>query len=292
MKILLTGVSGQVGRELRCTLAPLGELIAADRSALDLSCPDTVRAAVQRLRPDLIVNPAAYTAVDLAESEADLARRVNADAPAELAHAAAERGIPLVHFSTDYVFDGTQAGAYVETDPPCPRSVYGATKYAGEAAIQAQNAPHLIFRTAWVYGLYGRNFLRTIQRLAAERDTLSVVNDQFSAPTWARMVAEGATLAVSRWLTRANLENDSGVYHLTCQGRASWHDFAQAILADCAQRTGKTTALHAIPSTAWPTPAARPANSQLDSSKLANTFGVRLPDWQAALALCLESAVD
>ncbi len=284
MRILLTGISGQVGWELQRTLAPLGEVIAAGRGVLDLADTASIRRRVAALAPDLIVNPAAYTAVDKAESESGLAHAINAAAPGELAAC----GIPLVHFSTDYVFDGKKAGAYTEADAPNPLGVYGASKLAGERAVQRAGVPHLILRTSWIYGLRGRNFLLTMQRLARERDALNVVNDQFGAPTWSRLVAEATSLAIARWLLGPDQTATSGVYHVSCSGRTSWHGFAAAILANLAATEGKLARLSAIPSSAYPTPAMRPANSQLECGKLAATFGVRLPDWEEALALCLE----
>lgn len=288
MRILLTGVNGQVGWELQRTLAPLGEVIVVDRSRLDLVDSAAIRRSVEAIAPDLIVNPAAYTAVDKAESEPDLAHAINAVAPGELAQAAAARGIPIVHFSTDYVFDGRKQGAYSEDDAPNPLGVYGATKLAGEQAIQRAGIPHLILRTSWVYGLRGRNFLLTMQRLARERDTLAVVDDQFGAPTWSRLIAEATALAIARWLDRPDQTATSGIYHLSCGGRTSWHGFTAAILAHSAKPDEKLASLKAIPSTGYPTPAARPANSQLACDKLAARFGVRLPDWETALDLCLE----
>jgi dTDP-4-dehydrorhamnose reductase len=285
VRILLTGINGQVGWELQRTLAPLGEVIAADRSVLDLADTASIRPAVAALAPDLIVNPAAYTAVDKAESEPELAHAINAMAPGELA----DCGIPLVHFSTDYVFDGQKPGAYAEDDAPNPLGVYGATKLAGERAVQQAGIPHLVLRTSWVYGLRGRNFLLTMQRLARERDSLAVVDDQFGAPTWSRLIAEATALTVARWLDRSDPAADSGVYHLTCGGRTSWHGFTAAILTRQARTDEKLASLSAIPSSGYPTPAARPANSQLNCDKLAATFGVRLPDWETALALCMGS---
>jgi len=288
VRILLTGVNGQVGWELQRTLAPLGEVIAADRGLLDLADTASIRRTVAAIAPDLIVNPAAYTAVDKAESEPGLAYAVNADAPGELAQAAAARGIPLVHFSTDYVFDGRQPVAYTEADAPNPLGVYGASKLAGEQAVQRSGSTHLILRTSWVYGLRGRNFLLTMQRLACERDSLTVVDDQFGAPTWSRLVAEASALTIARWLDRPDRAAVSGIYHLSCGGRTSWHGFAAAILAQPAATDGKLARLTAIPGCDYPTPAARPLNSQLDCGKLAAVFGVRLPAWESALALCLE----
>jgi dTDP-4-dehydrorhamnose reductase len=268
---------------LQRTLAPLGEVIAADRSVLDLADTAGIRRSVAAIVPDLIVNPAAYTAVDKAESEPELAHAINALAPGELAAC----GVPLVHFSTDYVFDGRKAGAYTEDDTPNPLGVYGASKLAGEQAVARAGIPHLILRTSWVYGLRGRNFLLTMQRLARERDTLSVVDDQFGAPTWSRLIAEATALVVARWMDRPDQIATSGIYHLTCGGRTSWHGFTAAILARLAGTEAKLARLTAIPTSGYPTPAARPANSQLDCGKLAATFGVRLPDWENALALCL-----
>jgi dTDP-4-dehydrorhamnose reductase len=288
VRILLTGVNGQVGWELQRTLAPLGEVIAAGREQLDLADTAHIHRSVAAIAPDLIVNPAAYTAVDKAESEPELAHAINAAAPGELAQAAAARGIPLVHFSTDYVFDGRKPGAYTEADTPNPLGVYGASKLAGEQAVARAGIPHLILRTSWVYGLRGRNFLLTMQRLARERDTLAVVDDQFGAPTWSRLIAEATALVVARWLDRPNRAASSGIYHLSCGGRTSWHGFTAAILAHLAATDGKLARLTAIPSSGYPTPAARPPNSQLDCGKLADTFGVHLPDWEQALALCLE----
>jgi dTDP-4-dehydrorhamnose reductase len=283
VRILLTGVNGQVGWELQRTLAPLGEIIAVGRNRLDLADTVSIRSAVAALAPDLIVNPAAYTAVDWAESEPELAHAINATAPAELAAC----GVPLVHFSTDYVFDGCKPGAYAEEDVPNPLGGYGASKLAGEQAVQQAGIPHLILRTSWVYGLRGRNFLLTMQRLARERDRLAVVDDQFGAPTWSRLIAEASALTIARWLDRSDLAADSGIYHLACGGHTSWHGFTAAILAHQARTDEKLASLAAIPTSGYPTPAARPANSQLNCDKLAATFGVRLPDWESALALCL-----
>lgn len=288
MRILLTGVNGQVGWELQRTLAPLGEVIAADRNRLDLADTSSIRRAVDAIAPDLIVNPAAYTAVDKAETEPELAQAINVAAPGELAQAAAARGIPLVHFSTDYVFDGRKHAAYTEADAPNPLGVYGATKLAGEQAVARAGAPHLILRTSWVYGLRGRNFLLTMQRLLRERDSLAVVDDQFGAPTWSRLIAEATALVIARWLDRPDQTASSGVYHLGCGGRTSWHGFTAAILAHLARADGRLASLTAIPTSGYPTPAARPANSQLNCDKLAAAFGVRLPDWETALALCLD----
>jgi dTDP-4-dehydrorhamnose reductase len=287
VRILLTGAGGQVGWELQRTLAPLGEVIAADRTVLDLADTAGIRRTVAAIAPDLIVNPAAYTAVDQAESEPGLANAINAVAPGELAAC----GIPLVHFSTDYVYDGKKPDAYTEADAPNPLGVYGASKLAGDQAVLQSGAPHLILRTGWVYGLRGRNFLLTMQRLARERDTLAVVNDQFGAPTWSRLIAEATALTIARWLDRPDQNATSGIYHLSCGGRTSWHGFAAAILARLAGTETNLARLKAIPTSGYPTPAARPANSRLNNDKLEATFGVRLPGWENALALCLEQTL-
>ncbi len=289
--ILLTGASGQVGWELQRTLSTLGRVVAPSHTEFDLARPDTLAAGLRAIKPDLIVNPAAYTAVDQAESEQELAYAVNAEAPLALAKEAARRGITLVHFSTDYVFDGSQFGAYAEYDAPRPLGVYGASKQAGEELVQASGAEHLILRTSWVYGLRGRNFLLTMQRLARERDKLSVVADQFGAPTWARSIAEATAQMLVLWLAPGATADDrqrlSGIYHLSCGGRVSWHGFAEAILQDMQNRGEKVPALKAITTAEYPTPAQRPANSVLSNEKLQQTFGVRMPAWQEALALCL-----
>jgi dTDP-4-dehydrorhamnose reductase len=289
--ILLTGASGQVGWELQRTLATLGRVVAPSHAEFDLARPDTLADALRAIKPDLIVNPAAYTAVDQAETEQELAYAINAEAPLALAREAARRGITLVHYSTDYVFDGTQFGAYAEYDALRPLGVYGASKQAGEELVQASGADHLIFRTSWVYGLRGKNFLLTMQRLARERDKLAVVADQFGAPTWARSIAEATAQVLALWLspgaTAADRQRLSGIYHMSCGGRVSWHGFAEAILQDMQNRGEKIPALKAISTTEYPTPAQRPANSVLSNEKLQQTFGVRMPDWQHALALCL-----
>lgn len=289
--ILLTGASGQVGWELQRTLATLGRVVAPSHAEFDLARPDTLADALCAIKPDLIVNPAAYTAVDQAETEQELAYAINAEAPLALAREAARRGITLVHYSTDYVFDGTQFGAYAEYDALRPLGVYGASKQAGEELVQASGADHLIFRTSWVYGLRGKNFLLTMQRLARERDKLAVVADQFGAPTWARSIAEATAQALALWLapgaTAADRQRLSGIYHMSCGGRVSWHGFAEAILQDLQNRGEKIPALKAISTAEYPTQAQRPANSVLSNEKLQQTFGVRMPDWQHALALCL-----
>jgi len=289
--ILLTGASGQVGWELQRSLSTLGRVIAPGHGEFDLARPETLLAAIRQIKPDLIINPAAYTAVDKAESEQELAYAVNTEAPELLAREAARLGISLVHFSTDYVFDGTQFTAYAETDAPNPLGVYAASKLAGEEAVQASGADHLILRTSWVYGLRGKNFLLTMQRLAREREKLSVVADQFGAPTWSRSIADATAQMLAMWLSPGATADDrkrlSGIYHMTCAGRTSWHGFAEAILENMQGRGEKTAKLKAIATAEYPTPAHRPANSVLSNEKLQRTFGIALPAWDQALALCL-----
>lgn len=286
MNILLTGSHGQVGWELRRTLATLGTVTAPTRQQLDLTDEQALRQYIRTLRPDLIVNPAAHTAVDKAESEPELARAINTIAPAIMAEEAAKLGAAMVHYSTDYVFDGSKNGAYTEIDSTNPLGVYGATKLAGEQAIAASGIPHLILRTSWVYGLRGGNFLLTMQRLFKEREQLNIVADQFGAPTWSRMIAE-ATAQILAQRPFASPQQ-SGIYNLTSSGRTSWHEFAAEILAGTDLPAGKQVTLNAIPASQYPTPAKRPANSVLSGVKLHETFGIALPDWETALALCLD----
>lgn len=285
MKILLLGKDGQLGWELQRALAPLGEVHAYGRAGADLGDPESLRALVRELRPGVIVNAAAYTAVDKAESDQDLAQRVNALAPGVLAEEAQALGAWLVHYSTDYVFDGSKDGAWVETDPTNPLSVYGRTKYEGEERIRASDARHLILRTSWVFAPRGGNFARTMLRLAKEREQLSVVADQFGAPTGAELLADATALA----LHRIALLDDgaaplSGTYHLAASGETSWHAYARHVLE---QARGHGAVLKAgpdqvlpIPASAFPAPAPRPANSRLDCSKFCASFGLRLPDWR------------
>lgn len=286
MKIFLTGARGQVGWELQRTLATLGTVAAPTRQQLDLTDASALRRYLREMQPDLIVNPAAYTAVDKAETEPVLARAANALAPAIMAEEAAALGAAMVHYSTDYVFDGSKNGAYVETDPACPLGVYGETKLEGEQAVIASGIPHLILRTSWVYGLRGGNFLLTMQRLFKERDQLNIVADQFGAPTWARMIAE-ATAQILAQKPFTPERNASGIYHLTNRGTTNWHAFASAILAKTTLPEGKQVVLNPIPASQYPTPARRPANSVLAGDKLQASFGIALPDWETALDLCV-----
>ena len=290
--ILLIGRTGQIGRELCDALVPIGELAslgeieALDRAALDLANPDSIRDAVRRIGPGLIVNAAAYTAVDKAEEEADLAMAVNAVAPGILAEEAKRLGVPLVHYSTDYVFDGSASRPYRETDAVNPLGVYGRSKLAGEEAIRAVGPAHLILRTAWVYSMHGHNFLLTIRQLARERDELRIVGDQRGAPNWAGHIA-GATAAI---LCLGGLAEKSGVYHLAAAGETTWHGFAEAIVAAMrdAGEDVRTTRVVPITTEDYPTPATRPAYSVLDGTKLRETFGVTLPDWRDSLSCCLQ----
>ena len=289
MRILLTGGNGQLGFELRRCLAVLGEIYAPGRDILDLGSADSIIATVRAHRPQLIVNAAAYTAVDRAESEPDLAMRINGEAPRILAEEALRLGGGLIQYSTDYVFDGRGAKPYREEDPPAPLNVYGRTKLAGEAGVEFSGAAHLIFRTSWIYASRGRNFLLTILKLARERKELTIVNDQFGAPTPARLVAEATAMALARIfptpsVDAAALSDRQGIYHLSAEGRASWFEFASEILRDVAG----AARVKPIPTSAYPTPAARPQNSVLDNSKFREQFGLSLPDWKVGLALCLE----
>jgi dTDP-4-dehydrorhamnose reductase len=287
MKILLLGQQGQVSRELQLSLHGQGELIVRGRAQLDLADPAQIRQQVRQLRPDLIINAAAYTAVDQAESESELAFAINATAPGVLAEEAATLGVPLIHYSTDYVFDGRKPAPYAEDDTPNPLGVYGQSKLAGERAIQAVAGTHLILRTSWVYSLHGRNFLLTMQRLLQERDELKVVADQIGAPTWAGSIASSTAQLIQHW--RSGQHGPWGVYHLTAQGEISWFGFASAI-AEQLRAQGKSTAqLQTIPSSAYPTPAQRPLNSRLDCSRLQRDWQVQLTDWHSALLECLHS---
>lgn len=294
MRILLTGSTGQVGWELQRSLMTLGEVICVGREAtsvslqMDLSVPETIRAVIREVKPNLIVNPAAYTAVDKAEAEPELAMAVNGVAPGVIAEEAKLLDAPVIHYSTDYVFNGTQATPYTEQDIPDPQNVYGKTKLAGEKAIQAVGVPYLILRTSWVYGLRGKNFLLTMLKLSREREELKVVDDQIGAPTWSRMIAEATTHIILG--TRELVRDYSGVYHLTATNQTSWHGFAKTIFElDPNSSQQKLKQLLAIPSTEYPTPAKRPAYSSLDTSKILSTFKLTLPSWRESLALVLDS---
>ena len=286
--ILVTGVNGQVGFELLRSLQGLGRVVACDRSMLDLSDLDRVRSVVRELKPSIIVNPAAYTAVDKAEADVDAARRLNVEVPRAFAEEAARLGAALVHYSTDYVFDGTKEGAYVETDATNPQNVYGLTKLEGEQAIAATGCAHLILRTSWVYGRRGKNFLLTMLKLGSERPELRVVADQVGAPTWSKTIATATAHIVAKALAADDADwwaQRSGVYHFTSAGATSWHGFAEAIFAQAMGE--RAPRVLPIPASDYPVPAKRPSNSRLSHDKLTEAFGLRLPDWADALKLCL-----
>lgn len=291
---LILGRSGQLGWELRHKLACFGGVVVAGQPEVDFAKPDSIRNAVRAAAPAVIVNAAAYTAVDKAESEPDLAMAVNGTAPGVLAEEAKRLGSILVHYSTDYVFDGTKQGSYVETDATNPLSVYGRTKLAGDEAIQSVGGNYLILRTSWVYGARGSNFLLTMLRLAKEREELRIVDDQTGAPTSSECIAQATANILAQVLapTGAGLEGRSGVYHLTCGGETTWFGFAKALLTKSA---ATATAGHAIPklipitTSEFPRPAQRPANSRLSCKRLEEKFGVRMPRWDDALSLVLET---
>lgn len=291
MKILLAGCNGQVGWELSRALLPLGEVLALSRPQLDFSDLNGLRHAVQQCRPDVIVNAAAYTAVDKAETEKTLAFQINAEAPGVLAEEAKKCGALLIHYSTDYVFDGTKNAAWTEDDTPNPINVYGHSKLVGETAIQAVGCEHLILRTSWVYAARGHNFLKTILRLAAEREKLSIVQDQVGSPTWARLIAESTAHIVQQSLREmSDGAFNSGLYHLTSKGETSWYGFARTILDFAAQQghPASNCVISPIATTDYPLPAARPANSRLSTKRLEQHFKLEMPTWEQALRLCME----
>ena len=281
MKILLTGPTGQVGSALLDTLAALGEVVPLDRVGLDLAEPRSIRSAVRAVRPEVFVNAGAYTAVDQAESERALALRINGEGPAVLAEEAVTLGALLVHFSTDYVFDGRKAEPYLESDLPNPLNAYGQTKLAGEQAIQRSGCRHLIFRTSWVYAATGRNFMRTMLRLAREGKPLRVVDDQHGAPTSNLMLAKAVPVAIARALADRSLE---GLYHMSASGQTTWHGFAQAIF----EAARVDADLAPIDSAQYPAAAKRPRNSVLDNGRLASRFGIRLAPWGEGLREVLD----
>ncbi|MDQ1120300.1 MULTISPECIES: dTDP-4-dehydrorhamnose reductase [Pseudoxanthomonas] len=289
MTLLLLGANGQVGRELRRALAPLGEVVCTTRSGTledgavcevaDFDRPESLPALLDRLAPAVVVNAAAYTAVDKAEEDRDAAFRANAESPGALARWCAAHGVPLVHYSTDYVFDGRGTAPYAVDAPTAPLGVYGASKLAGEEAVRAAGGQHLIFRTAWVYASHGKNFLLTMLRVGAQRDELRVVADQIGTPTSAALIAD-VTAQVLRQGTKA-----SGTWHLTAAGQTSWHGFAEAIFARAvaAGLLPRAPQVMAIPTSEYPTPARRPAYSCLDTTSLQRDFGIDLPAWETAL---------
>lgn len=287
--ILLMGSSGQIGSELHKTLSNLGKVVAPSRTQLDLTELDTLRLQIRKIKPCIIVNAAAYTAVDQAESEPVLAMKINGIAPGILAEEAKRLNALLVHYSTDYVFDGTKTSPYTELDAPNPICVYGRSKLAGEQAVCVAASPFLIFRTSWVYAAQGKNFLNTIKRLGSEKRELGIVNDQLGAPTWSREIAQASLQAIEKYLVHPHAEELNGIYHMTAQGQTSWFGFAQAaaeygLFAELAH----APALRAITSAEFPTPAKRPKYSVLSNARLHAQFGIQLPDWRISLRECLE----
>lgn len=292
LDILITGALGQVGHELQRSLAPLGAVTAIDMAELDLTNAGALRAFLRQRRPHVLVNPAAWTAVDRAEAEEPAALAINGTAPGVMAEEMARLGGLMVHYSTDYVFDGARPVPWLETDAPGPVSAYGRTKLAGERAVQAAGGAHLVLRTSWVYGRHGANFMLTMIRLATQRDELRVVADQFGAPTWSRTIAQSTAQAIrAAWvdpLARARAAEWSGVYHLTNGGRTSWHGFAEAIVARAPELASRRhVRVTPITTAEYPLPARRPANSVLDNGKLLRAFGIAQVPWETALGDCL-----
>jgi dTDP-4-dehydrorhamnose reductase len=315
LRLLITGANGQVGWHLQRTLAPLGEVTALTREQLDLSDLDAVAAAVRKSAADIVVNAGAYTAVDKAESEPELANAINAAAPVRMAQELARSGGLLIHYSTDYVFDGSKPGAYTEDDATAPLNAYGRSKLAGEQGIAGSGCAHIILRTTWLYDIRGKNFLKTVLRLAREREELRMVGDQYGAPTWARTVAEATAGMVARSFPgsaagtgqRGRAEDSaaerSGIFHLTAGGRTSWAEFAEAIIAeyeDCSPWPGEPGAWNAplmvkrvvaIKSEEYQTPARRPQNSVLNNDKVKAVFGVVMPEWRGQLRLAMQDTI-
>ena len=286
MKILLFGCDGQLGTDLQDTLAGIADLSAYGLADLDLTHFDRLQQVIDDERPGLIINAAAYTAVDKAESEPELAAMVNAEAPAVMAKKATQLHAGMIHYSTDYVFDGTATEPYSEENEPNPESVYGRTKLEGERAVLDNCSNSVILRTSWVYSLHGQNFLRTMLRLADERDELSIVGDQVGAPTTTRALADATLKLVQYYLLNGEFSDRvSGIYHMTCGGETSWFEFAKAIFASANKTTMRVVE---ITTEEYPTPAKRPAYSVLSNKKLYDTFGIRLPDWQSALSQCMQ----
>ncbi len=293
MKILLTGKNGQVGFELEKKINRLGEVIATDREELDLANPDAIRAFIDQTKPDIIINPAAYTAVDKAESEPDLAYQINTLAPEVLASMATELDIPLIHFSTDYVFDGLKQEAYVETDLTNPQSVYGKTKCDGEEKIRV-HAKHVILRTSWVFGAHGNNFLKTILRLITDKKSLNVVVDQWGSPTSASMLADVTFKIVDTIFKNKNFK-DYGTYHVTNDGETNWHGYASFVASEAMKLNLKITCtpdkIHPILTSEYPTAAKRPLNSRLKTDKLKKTFMLKLPHWESEVKKVLKELI-
>jgi len=296
MNIFITGGNGQVGFELQRQFALFGNILAPTRQELDLTNTQAVDTYLAEHQPALILNAAAYTAVDKAESEPEQAKRLNADLPAQLAKYAAENGIPLVHYSTDYVYPGDGETPWQEDSPTEPHSVYGQTKLEGDQAVAQSGCQHLIFRTSWVYAARGNNFMKTMLRLSRERDALSIVNDQIGAPTPARLIAQATALALTTHNSPLTIHIPSGIYHLAPRGETSWHGFACEIFEQ-ARKAGETLAIKpqgaaGIPTAEYPTPAQRPLNSRMNLSKLEAALGVTLPTWQSQLGLTLKEYLE
>lgn len=294
MKILVTGKNGQVGHELQRSLARLGEVVAVDVEDCDLTDTAAIIAMVESVRPELIVNPAAYTAVDKAESEPDRAFAINALAPKTLAAQANLRNVPIIHFSTDYVFDGNKDGAYEEVDLVSPRSVYGLSKWHGEQNVRSICQQHVILRTSWVFGAHGDNFLKTILKLAQEREELRIIYDQFGAPTSAYLLAD-ATAEIAKQLLQGGAGRKSGTYHLVAAGETTWHGYAKKVI-EIAIDLGVVTkvrpeTLQSIPTEAYPLPAQRPKNSRLNTLKIRETFGIKIPDWRVDVERVLKEII-
>lgn len=304
LRILITGATGQIGWQLQRTLAPLGDIVACSRDQLDLSTPDATAKFVHEVAPAVVVNAAAYTPVDKAESEPELAHTVNAVTPGRIARELAQSRGLMVHYSTDYIFDGAKSAPYEEDDPTGPLNIYGQTKLAGEQSIAGSGCAYLILRTTWVYDTRGKNFLRTVLRLAREKEELRMVGDQYGAPTWARIIAESTAQIVSRSIQQRNAGwGMGGVFHLTAAGETTWAGFARRILeeyealaewpADTGEFGSPLTAKRVVPITTdqYQTPARRPRNSVLSNAKLLATFGLQLPDWETQLRLALQDAI-
>ncbi|WP_060610670.1 dTDP-4-dehydrorhamnose reductase [Aureimonas altamirensis] len=290
MRLLVTGREGQVAQALLAKQTDDLQIEALGRPTLDLTDPSSIDRAIAAFRPDVIVNAAAYTAVDRAESEEETAFAVNATGAGNVAAAAAAAGLPIIHISTDYVFPGDKATPYVETDPTGPQGAYGRSKLAGEAAVAAANPRHVILRTAWVYGPYGNNFLKTMLRLAETRDTLRVVADQHGTPTYAPDIAEGILAVAQRLVSDAS--TPSGVFHMVSAGETTWAGFAEEIFRRSAALGGAAATVEPIGTSEYPTPARRPANSRLDTNLFTRTFAYRLPTWQSGIERCLEASAD
>ena len=293
MKILLAGKNGQVGFELKKKLCVIGKVIATDREELDLANPDAIRQFIDQVKPDIIINPAAYTAVDKAESEPQMAYQINVTAPEVLAEKSRELDIPLIHFSTDYVFDGLKKDAYVETDLTNPQSVYGKTKCEGEEKIR-KHPKHIILRTSWVFGSHGNNFLKTILRLIQEKDSLNIVNDQWGSPASASMLSDVTFKIVDTILKNKNF-NDYGTYHVTNDGETNWHEYANLISSEVMKLHVKVTCaadkIHPILTSEYPTAAKRPLNSKLNTEKLKKTFMLELPHWESEVKRILKEII-